>query len=508
MEKSKYLTTPIFYVNADPHLGHIYTQIAGDILARFWRFCGANVWYLTGTDEHGEKVEKAAQEKNLDPQVHVDQLAQTFIRLADEYLITYDDFIRTTQDRHKKAASALWQELEQKGQIYLGYYEGWYATRDEAFYQEDELVDGHAPTGAPVEWIQEPCYFFRLSHWQEPLLKYYEEHPDLVLPKSRFNETIQFVKGGLNDLAVSRSRLRWGIPVPGSSQHVMYVWIDALTNYISALGYPDRSSERFEGFWKESIHLLGKDILRFHAVYWPAFLMAVGLQPPKRLFIHGWWTREKQKMSKSLKNVVDPFALKKEYGIDAIRYFLFREIAFGQDGDFSDTGLKQRFNVELANDFGNLIQRVLSFIQKEFHGKIPQLNQPDAEAIRFLNWGKNSLETLTAFMEDQDLYKYLDFLIQSVREANVYISNLAPWRLKNGNAEDKKQMENGLHAICMFLRDVTLFFQPVIPVAAPCILRQLGISEKEATSFESLGQPLTRETLPTPEIVFPKFEEC
>ena len=367
-----YVTTPIYYVNDSPHIGHAYTTLACDALARFMRLDGRAVHFLTGTDEHGQKVEKAAADAGLDPQTFTDRVSQRFRDLAAAMNCSNDDFIRTTEERHKRSVAALWERLVASGDIYLGKYAGWYSVRDEAFYAESELVGGAAPTGAPVEWVEEPSYFFRLSAWQDRLLEFYRERPDFVLPATRMNEVTSFVKGGLQDLSVSRTTFAWGIPVPGDPAHVMYVWLDALANYISALGFPDTEGELYRTFWPANFHVVGKDILRFHAVYWPAFLMSAGLEPPKQVFAHGWWTVEGQKMSKSLGNVVSPASLIEKYGLDQTRYFLLREIAFGSDGDFSNAAMVRRINHDLANDYGNLAQRVLSMIAKNCGGVVPE----------------------------------------------------------------------------------------------------------------------------------------
>lgn len=371
MSAHYYLTTPIYYVNDKPHIGHAYTTLACDALARFKRLDGYEVKFLTGTDEHGQKVETAAANAGVDPQTFTDKVSLNFRDLAGAMNFSNDDFIRTTEERHKKACQAIWNKLLEKGHIYLGAYEGWYSVRDEAFFTETEVVDGKAPTGAPVEWVEEPSYFFDLSKWQEPLLKYYEEHPEFIAPSARRNEVMSFVKSGLRDLSVSRTSFKWGVPVPGDDAHIMYVWLDALTNYITAAGYPDTESSDFKAFWPADLHMVGKDILRFHAVYWPAFLMAADLPLPKRVFAHGWWTNEGQKISKSVGNVIDPLELIEKYGLDQVRYFLLREVPFGNDGDYSHTAMVNRMNSELANDFGNLSQRVLSMIAKNCDGKVP-----------------------------------------------------------------------------------------------------------------------------------------
>ena len=367
-----YITTPIYYVNDNPHIGHAYTTLACDVLARFMRLDGHDVMFLTGTDEHGQKVEKAAEAAGVDPQSFCDRVSENFRILAETMNFSIDDFIRTTEPRHERSVQALWTKLVDAGQIYLDAYEGWYAVRDEAFYAEDELTTGPdgqklAPSGAPVEWVKEPSYFFRLSAWQDGLLELYESRPDFIMPESRRNEVMSFVKSGLRDLSVSRTSFKWGVPVPGDPEHIMYVWIDALTNYITAAGYPDEDGESFKRWWP-AIHMMGKDILRFHAVYWPAFLMAAGIEVPRRIFAHGWWTREGQKISKSLGNVIVPSDIVAQYGLDQVRYALLREVNFGNDGDFSHRGVVQRTNHDLANEYGNLAQRVLSMIAKNCDG--------------------------------------------------------------------------------------------------------------------------------------------
>ena len=376
-----YLTTPIYYVNDAPHIGHAYTTLACDVMARFLRLDKVNVKFLTGTDEHGQKVEKAAQAAGKAPQDFVNEVSKNFHKLAQAMNFTNDDFIRTTEPRHKDSIQALWRVLKEKDEIYLDSYAGWYSVRDETFYGEEELSNGPGgakltPTGAEVEWVEEPSYFFRLSKWRQPLLDFYEQNPNFVLPKTRMNEVKSFVKGeghgALRDLSVSRTSFKWGVAVPDDPDHVMYVWIDALANYLTAVGYPDTKSEEFKTFWPVNLHMVGKDILRFHAVYWPAFLMAAGIEPPKRVFAHGWWTNEGEKISKSLGNVIDPFELIEHYGLDPVRYFLLREVPFGKDGDFSRTALVARMNSELANDFGNLAQRVLSMIHKDCGAQVPQ----------------------------------------------------------------------------------------------------------------------------------------
>src|ERR1700761_4863135 len=375
MTRSAYITTPIYYVNGEPHIGHAYTSIAADVMARFKRLDGYDVFFLTGTDEHGQKVEQAAAAAGVDPQTWVDGISANFRAMTDAMGVAYDDWIRTTEPRHKVSCAELWRRIEKSGDLYLGHYEGWYAVRDEAFYDEAELTtrpDGTriAPSGAPVEWVREPSYFFRLSAYQDRLLKHYEENPEFIAPPSRRNEVISFVKGGLNDLSVSRTTFSWGLPVPDAPGHVMYVWLDALNNYVTACGFPDEDAARWR-FWPADAHFVGKDIIRFHAVYWPAFLMAAGLPVPKRVTSNGWWLADGEKMSKSLGNVLEPRKLAQTYGLDQIRYFLLREKPFGADGSLSHAAIINRINVDLANDLGNLAQRTLSLIARNCAGVLP-----------------------------------------------------------------------------------------------------------------------------------------
>ncbi len=489
----RYITTPIYYVNDRPHLGHLYTSVAGDILARFYKLLGYGVKFVTGTDEHGAKVDQAARNQGVSPQDYVNSMAKAFQDLIHAAHVQADDFIRTTQDRHHRAATALWDRLEKTGAIYLDHYAGWYAIRDEAYYDESELTDGPdgkmAPTGAPVEWVQEPCYFFRLSQFQNPLLDYYHDHPEAIGPDSRYNEVVSFLNSGLRDLAVSRSKMTWGIPIPGSN-HVMYVWVDALTNYLTGLGYPDTDCPEFETYWKESIHLMGKDILRFHAVYWPALLMAAGLTPPKRLFAHGWWMSEGQKMSKSLGNVIDPFALMDQYGVDRVRYFLFRHVRFGQDGDFSKELFQQRCNHELADGLGNLVHRVLSFIQNRLGCVMPVCSEiavpldskygaVHAGAETLGHWASEQLQWWIQMIEEQNIYGYLESVYSGITKGNAYMAELAPWALlklaNSGDTAAAQAMHHGLYALVSFLRDLAIALWPVIPSTAQSMWTQLGL---------------------------------
>jgi methionyl-tRNA synthetase len=502
----RYITTPLYYLNGAPHLGHVYTTIAADVLARYWRLAGAQVKFLTGTDEHGQKVAQAAEASGETPQAFTDRMSALFLDMTKKINSSHDVFLRTTEKRHHEAAQGLWKKLEAAGQIYESTYAGWYALRDEAYVDESEVKDGKAPSGAPVEWMEESSYFFRLSEWERPLLDYYEANPSAIAPIGRRNEVLSFLKGGLRDLAISRTKFTWGVAVPGSSEHVMYVWIDALTNYITALGYPNLESEDFKTFWPESIHLLGKDILRFHAVYWPAFLMAAGLTPPNRIFAHGWLVHDGEKMSKSLGNVVDPFRLIEIYGLDSLRYFLMREVVFGQDGSYSEAALVQRLNSDLANDLGNLVQRVLSFIYKNAEGKIPVPHELSGEDRQMLAKAAHLHELLRDDMEVQALQAYCVHIWEVVGEANRYVDGQKPWSLKKStDAQDHLRMGTVLYVLCEVIRHVAVYVQPLMPESAGKILDQLGQTER---TFESLHSPLKGGTLLSEPIpLFPRIEK-
>ncbi|RCK34482.1 methionine--tRNA ligase [Thalassospira xiamenensis] len=505
-----YITTPIYYVNDKPHIGHAYTTLACDVLARFKRLDGYDVMFLTGTDEHGQKVDKSAAAKGIDPQTFTDQVSQNFRDLAVHMNYSNDDFIRTTEERHKKACQALWNTLLEKGEIYLGSYDGWYSVRDEAFYGEKELIekDGEkvAPTGAPVEWVSEPSYFFKLSAWGDRLLKFYEDNPDFIAPQSRRNEVISFVKGGMHDLSVSRTSFKWGVQVPGDADHVMYVWLDALTNYLTAIGYPDADPAKLEKFWPADLHMVGKDILRFHAVYWPAFLLAADIAPPKRVFAHGWWTNEGQKISKSLGNVIDPYDLTDRYGLDQTRYFLLREVPFGNDGDFSHRSMVNRMNSELANDLGNMCQRVLSMIHKNCDASVPTAGTFTDADQAILGKAYGMLDTVRPLFDAQAFHKGIEAIWELVGDANRYVDEMAPWGLKK---TDSARMETVLYVLAEVIRHVGILVQPLMPASAAKILDQL-VLPIDQRGFEQLGADhalVAGTDLPKPEGVFPRYVE-
>ena len=508
-QKRFYVTTPIYYVNDKPHIGHAYTTLACDVLARFKRLDGYKVMFLTGTDEHGQKVEKAANDKGVTPQAFTDSVSQNFRDLTSRLNFSNDDFIRTTEARHRVACQKLWSILLERGHIKLGSYAGWYAVRDEAFYTETEIVDGKAPTGAPVEWVEEPSYFFNLSEWQQPLLDFYDANPDFVGPASRFNEVKSFVKGGLRDLSVSRASFSWGVPVPGDDDHVMYVWLDALTNYLTATGWPVDGefgdAARNDRFWPADLHMVGKDILRFHAVYWPAFLMAAGLPLPKRVFAHGWWTNEGEKISKSLGNVIDPNELAAEFGLDQTRYFLMREVPFGNDGDFSQRAMIHRMNSDLANDLGNLSQRVLSMIFKNCDAVMPGLPEtPTAEDKALLDAADEMLGKVREQMDLQAFHEALRCIWDVVSDANKYVDTSAPWALKK---TDPPRMGEVLAVLVETIRQAAILVQPVMPESAAKILDQLGVAVEDR-GFDTLasgGRITAGVQIEKPEPVFPRY---
>ena len=503
-----YVTTPIYYVNGAPHIGHAYTSIAADVVARFHRLSGHDVFFLTGTDEHGQKVEQAAQAADVAPKEFVDAISANFRDMADAMAISYDDFIRTTEPRHIKSAQALWQKVADSGAIYLGAYEGWYALRDECFYSEDELVAGpdgtkRAPTGAPVEWVKEPSYFFRLSDYQDKLLELYETHPEFLGPNSANRELVSFVKQGLRDLSVSRTSFKWGIPVPGDDAHVMYVWFDALANYLSALDYPNTDAPR-AAFWPANLHLVGKDIARFHAVYWPAFLMAAGLEVPRKVFANGWWTVEGEKMSKSLGNVIDPRDLVQEFGLDAVRFFLLREVPFGGDSDLSRKSLIMRNNVELANDLGNLCQRTLSLVARNCDGIIPERRELTEEDSKLLGQVAVLPNLMASQIERCALTDALEDVWKVIRAGNAYIDHQAPWALRKTDVE---RMKDVLRVLLDTLRGIATVLQPFMPQSMDRMLTQLGVEATER-SFAALDVILPAgRTLPAPQGIFPRYVE-
>ena len=509
MAQTYYITTPIYYVNDKPHIGHAYTTLACDVMARFKRLDGYDVTFLTGTDEHGQKVEKAASDIGVSPKLFTDEVSQNFRDLTVQMNFSNDDFIRTTEERHRIACQEIWRRLQERGHIRLGNYSGWYSVRDEAFYTETEIVDQKAPTGAPVEWVEEPSYFFNLSEWQQPLLRHYEANPNFVGPESRFNEVKSFVKRGLRDLSVSRASFKWGIPVPDDTDHVMYVWLDALTNYITASGWPTDGElgdlAKYKKLWPADLHMVGKDILRFHAVYWPAFLMAADLPLPKRIYAHGWWTNEGQKISKSLGNVIDPNALTAQYGLDQTRYFLMREVPFGNDGDFSAVAMTHRMNGDLANDLGNLCQRVLSMIYKNCDAIMPTLPAKLSEMDQaLLSAADGLLDQVRDLLDRQAFNEALRVIWQVVADANRYVDTTAPWKLKQ---TDPLRMAETLAVLAETIRQIAILVQPVMPQSAGLILDQLGVDkvERDFRFISAKGRLSSGYQIDKPSPVFPRY---
>ncbi len=500
-----FITTPIYYVNDLPHLGHAYTTVACDALARFMRLDGRQVKFLTGTDEHGQKVAQSAAAAGVLPQEFADRNSARFREVARLLNVSYDEFIRTTEPRHTRAVQALWRELDRRGEIYLGRFAGWYAVRDEAFYDESELIDGRAPTGAEVEWLEEENYFFRLSAWQDRLLAYYEENPEAVAPRGRRNEVVSFIRGGLKDLSISRTSFTWGVPVPDHPGHIVYVWLDALINYITAAGYPD-DMEAFSSYWPADLHMVGKDIVRFHAVYWPAFLMAAGLAPPRRVFAHGWWTVEGEKMSKSLGNFIPPHQLVDTYGVDPVRYFMLRELPFGSDGDFSHHAVVGRLNGDLANDFGNLAQRVLVMINRDCGATAPEPGALASVDQALLTSARSLLELVRKHMEDQAFHLALETIWRVVAEANRYVDEQAPWVLRR---TDPGRMNTVLFTLAETIRHLAIMTQPFVPATAGKLLDQLAVSGGCRDFAALAAAPLVPGTrLPKPEGIFPRFVEA
>lgn len=507
-----YITTPIYYVNGEPHLGHIYTLTACDVIARFKRLDGYAVKYLTGTDEHGLKVWQAARDQGKDPQAFCDEIAEIFKSVLPEMNISNDDFIRTTEARHKEGAQAFWRRLEDNGDIYLDTYAGWYAVRDEAYYSADELTTGedgrkYAPSGAPVEWMEEESYFFRLSKYQDRLLQLYEANPGFVRPETRLNEVRSFVQSGLRDVSISRTTFSWGIPVPGNEKHVMYVWIDALTNYITALGYPDTGENSdYTRFWPANVHMMAKEIIRFHAVYWPAFLMSAGLEVPERIFAHGWLTVEGEKMSKSVGNVIKGQDLLNRYGRDPSRYTLMKMVPFGNDGDFNHDHAVHMVNADLANGLGNLAQRTLSMIAKNCHAQIPEHQDftADDRALSDLLYDR-LIEKMRTAIDAQKPHEYLQAVWEVVHAANAYVDHQAPWVLKK---EDPGKMSHVLYVLAETLRVLGLAIQPIMPDKAAALLDLLAVPEDRRNfSFLSAEHALTPGTpLPAPQALFPRIE--
>ncbi len=492
MTKSFYITTPIYYPSAKPHMGHAYTSIIADFFARFKKIQGEKVFFLTGTDEHGQKIQRAAEKKNMEPKEFCDEISKTFFDLSKTLNLSNDDFIRTTEERHKKSVAHLWNILEKKNEIYLSKYSGWYSVSDEAFYSEDEieLKDNKKLSkisGSQVEWVEEESFFFKLSKWQEPLLKFYKENPDFILPESRKNEVISFVKNGLKDLSISRKSFSWGIKVPSNKDHVIYVWLDALTNYISALNYPNIDDKLYKSFWPATLHIIGKDILRFHAVYWPAFLLAANIKPPQRVYGHGWILSGEEKMSKSKGNILDPIEIIKTYGLDPLRYYLIKEVSFGNDGTISQDKLENCINSDLANNYGNLCQRVISFIEKNLDLKIPKEYKFNNEDYNVLKIYEKSYEKLVKSIDHQNINFYVNFIQEQLFAANKYFNDQEPWKKKDDNI----RLNTILYVSLELIRKISIMLYPIIPNSSLKALKIFSLSEDKIdfnsiTSHENL----------------------
>ena len=475
-----YITTPIYYPSGKPHMGHAYSSIVADVFARFKRIDGYTVHFLTGTDEHGQKIQRAAKENKMEPQLFCDKISQTFKDLSKTLNLSNTDFIRTTENRHIKSVQHLWKILKENGDIYLSKYSGWYSVSDEAFYTEDEVttkdgIKSSISSGSSVEWVEEESYFFKLSKWQKKLLEYYEQNPNFILPKSRRNEVINFVKSGLKDLSVSRKSFSWGIKVPNDPDHIIYVWLDALTNYISALEYPKVKNELFKKFWPASIHLIGKDILRFHAIYWPAFLLSANIDLPNKIYGHGWILSGDEKMSKSKGNILDPIEIINKYGLDPLRYYLLKEVSFGNDGNISKIKLEDTVNSDLANNFGNLCQRVLAFCEKNCSSLIPKKDKFIGDDLKILNKFTENLDKIRIEIDNQNLNFYMDFIINSLFDANKYFNDQEPWKKK----DDIKRLNTIVYTSFEVIRKICFLLYPVIPQSSLKAIKMFNLNEND-----------------------------
>ncbi len=499
-----YITTAISYPNGPPHIGHAYEAIAADAIARHKRAQGRDVFFQTGTDEHGLKMSQAARDRGVAPAALADEMSGRFQAMADRFDVSYDRFIRTTEPAHHRASQAIWRAMEARGDLYLGRYEGWYSVRDEAFYDEKELVgEGDArlsPQGTAVEWTVEESWFFRLSAYARPLLEHIEANADFIRPASRRNEVLGFIRGGLNDLSISRTSFDWGVRVPGSADHVMYVWVDALTNYLTGAGYPDDET-RMARYWPADLHLIGKDIVRFHAVYWPAFLLSAGLALPRTVYGHGFVLQRGEKMSKSLGNVVDPLALADRYGVDSIRYFLLREVSFGQDGSYSDEAIVTRCNAELANSFGNLAQRILSIIAKNLDGVLPSASAtPEGEAL--LSTVAFALTQMDAAMDDYAFSIAIEAWMGAVFACNQFVDAEAPWALRK---TDPARMSSVLATLYVAIHDLARAIAPIVPGSATRLLDAMGATGGAGEGwYAALATSDFRLAAPVP--IFPRLD--
>jgi methionyl-tRNA synthetase len=509
--KPYYITTAISYPNGAPHIGHAYEAIATDAIARFMRLDGRDVFFLTGTDEHGMKMQQTAAREGITARELSDRNVLRFKEMVKRLNCSNDEFIRTTEPRHYRASAAIWERMRKAGDIYPSKYSGWYSVRDEAYYDEKEttLDDDQVrrgPTGSPVEWVEEESYFFRLSAYQDRLLTLYRERPDFLLPEARLNEVMSFVKGGLQDISISRTTFDWGVPVPGDPRHIMYVWVDALTNYITAVDFPDTDSAKFRRYWPADLHVIGKDIVRFHAVYWPAFLMSAGVEVPRHIFSHGFLFNRGEKMSKSVGNVIDPFALADAYGTDPLRYFFLREVPFGQDGNYSHDAIVARINADLANDLGNLAQRSLSMIARNCGGVLPTPGAFAATDQAMLRAADGMISAARDAMATQQLHQVLSFAWAVVADANRYFAGEAPWALAK---TDPARMGTVLYVTAEVVRQIAILAWPFMPTACGKLLDLLDVPANER-DFSVLGgrhRIAAGTRLPPPVPVFPRYVE-
>ncbi len=491
MQKNKfYITTPIYYPSGKPHMGHAYSSIIADVIARFKRLEKFDVFFLTGTDEHGLKIQREAEKNNKNPKLFCDELSTKFKELTKILNLSNNDFIRTTEKRHYDSVQEIWKRLLKSGDIYLDKYSGWYSISDEAYYDEDETVtEGKfrvsKVSGSKVEWVEEESYFFKLSAWSERLLDHYNKNPDFILPSSRRNEVINFVKKGLKDLSVSRTSFSWGIPVPNDKKHVIYVWLDALTNYISALNFPNTNDKLYKDYWPATVHIIGKDILRFHAVYWPAFLLAANIPLPKKVYGHGWILSDEKKMSKSLGNILDPIEIIKKYGVDQLRYYLIKEVSLGNDGSISLENLKNCINNDLANNYGNLCQRVFSFIEKNCSNKIPKPKKIQDVDKNLLNGVTQNIEDLVKLINNQDLNGYIKKIVEFSFEANKYFNDSKPWSVKQ---TDPDRMKTILYTIIEQIKNISILLYPIIPISASKVLDTLNLPLTER-NLDNINKP-------------------
>tara|TARA_B100000579_G_scaffold436435_1_gene462379 strand:+ start:4602 stop:6143 length:1542 start_codon:yes stop_codon:yes gene_type:complete len=509
-KRNFYITTPIYYPSGKPHMGHAYSSIIADVFARFKRLDNFNVYFLTGTDEHGLKIQREAKKNNKDPKLFCDELSNTFKKLTKSLNLSNNDFIRTTEKRHHESVKEIWQRLEKSGDIYLDKYSGWYSVSDEAYYDDDEILNENGikkskASGSIVEWVEEESYFFKLSAWQNKLIKFYENNPNFILPASRKKEVINFVKKGLKDLSVSRTSFSWGIQVPNNDKHVIYVWLDALTNYISALKFPNTKDKLYKEFWPADLHIIGKDILRFHAIYWPAFLLAANLETPNRVYGHGWILSDEKKMSKSLGNILDPLEIIKNYGIDQLRYYLIKEVSLGNDGSISLENLRNCINNDLANNFGNLCQRVLSFVEKNCNSKIPVPEKYDNRDNELSNEIVQKLPKLKEMMDNQELNSYVKEVINFSFNSNKYFNDLEPWNLKKSNLS---RMNTVLYCILNQIKSISILLYPIMPNSIEKNIQLMGLKKEDISlhNVENLNLLKPGNSIKKGDILFKKID--